>query len=166
MSGFEDSFLHFGTNTVMSLCPRAWNHLTQIRIPLQEKTSLLPWLMATLLPSMTTGSSSFSVSGREETPARWERPPPLGPDAAAAALPEEGRRSRPSASEARRESNAPSSATWSSEGSDAEEATGAPELPAAAAGLEFCSRMSSSRSWFSPAAWPSLSSALCSSPSE
>ena len=55
LSGLEASFLHLGTKTVISRCPFARNQSTQILMPLQEKISLFPWLIATLLPSITTG---------------------------------------------------------------------------------------------------------------
>ena len=42
VSGFEDSFLQSGTNTVISLWPRFLNQSTQMRIPLQENRSLFP----------------------------------------------------------------------------------------------------------------------------
>ena len=62
-SGLDDSFLHLGTKTVMVLWPRIWNHRTQIQIPKQENTSLLPWLIATLLPSITIGSRGSISEG-------------------------------------------------------------------------------------------------------
>lgn len=43
-SGRDCSFLHAGTNTVMSLCPRSRNQSTANWMPRHEKTSLFPWL--------------------------------------------------------------------------------------------------------------------------
>lgn len=62
LSGFEASFLQSGTKTVTSRCPRFKNQSTQILMPLHENLSLLPWLMATLLPSMTIGKNSVSAT--------------------------------------------------------------------------------------------------------
>ena len=62
-SGLEDSFLHLGTKTVMVECPRIWNHRTQIQIPMHENTSLFPWLIARLLPSITIGNRGSTSDG-------------------------------------------------------------------------------------------------------
>lgn len=43
-SGLGCSFLHEGTNTVMSVCPRSRKKFTVSWIPRQENTSLFPWL--------------------------------------------------------------------------------------------------------------------------
>ena len=60
----DDSFLHLGTKTVMVEWPRIWNQRTQIQIPRQEKTSLLPCDIATFEPSITIGSSGSNASER------------------------------------------------------------------------------------------------------
>lgn len=62
LSGLELSFLHFGTKTVISLWPRLLNHSTHSLIPRQENISLLPWLIATLLPSITIGLNPLPSS--------------------------------------------------------------------------------------------------------
>lgn len=70
LSILEVSFLHLGTNTVISLCPLDLNQSTQILIPLQENISLFPWLIATLLPSITTDlrlHPLFSVVAKSES---------------------------------------------------------------------------------------------------
>lgn len=43
-SGLGCSFLHKGTNTVISEWPRSRKKFTASWIPKQEKTSLFPWL--------------------------------------------------------------------------------------------------------------------------
>lgn len=43
-SGRDCSFLHAGTNTVISLWPLSRNQSTASCIPLQENSSLFPWL--------------------------------------------------------------------------------------------------------------------------
>jgi len=43
-SGRDCSFLHAGTNTVISLCPFSRNQSTASWIPRQENPSLFPWL--------------------------------------------------------------------------------------------------------------------------
>lgn len=43
-SGLGCSFLHEGTNTVTSVCPRSRKKFTVSWIPRHENTSLLPWL--------------------------------------------------------------------------------------------------------------------------
>lgn len=64
LSGREFSLRHLGTNTVMSLWPRARNQSTHNLIPRHEYTSLLPWLIAKLLPSMTIGRSPLPPSSQ------------------------------------------------------------------------------------------------------
>lgn len=44
LSGRQDSFLHLGTNTVISICPLLLNQSTHSLMPWQENSSLLPWL--------------------------------------------------------------------------------------------------------------------------
>ena len=60
-SGFDDSFRHLGTKTDIFLCPLFRKNSTAIAIPLHENRSLLPWLIATLLPSITTWCKQSSL---------------------------------------------------------------------------------------------------------
>lgn len=57
-SGRDCSFLHAGTNTVISWWPRSKNQSTANRIPWQENTSLLPWLPH-------TSSQAIIITGYE-----------------------------------------------------------------------------------------------------